>query len=930
MGPEPFRPGSVGSDPSPPRGGAGVRERSTLTKFVYDFSEGSRDLKDLMGGKGANLAEMTNIGLPVPPGFTITTEACKAYLETGAEPTELRAEVTTHLERLEAQMGKRLGDAEDPLLVSVRSGAKFSMPGMMETVLNIGLNDASVKGLATKGGGDRFAWDSYRRLLQMFGKTVLDIHGDAFEDAIDEAKAAKGTTDDLDLDADDLAALVDTYKAIIKKHAGQDFPQDPREQMDLAIKAVFDSWNAPRAILYRRQERIPADLGTAVNICSMVFGNLGKGSGTGVAFTRDPGSGQQGVYGDYLENAQGEDVVAGIRNTLQLQALEQIDQQSYGELMSIMETLENHYRDLCDIEFTIESGKLWMLQTRVGKRTAGAAFRIATQLVDQGLIDLDEALTRVTGAQLAQLMFPRFDDSSDATPIATGMSASPGAAVGKAVFDSDRAETMAANGDQVILVRRETNPDDLNGMIAAQGILTSRGGKTSHAAVVARGMGKTCVCGAEELDVDLKNRRFVTRGGTTIAEGDVISIDGTSGDVYAGKVPVMPSPVVQYFEGTITGDAIDGGQPDELVLAVHRLITHADEARQMRVRANADTPEDAGRARRFGAEGIGLCRTEHMFLGDRRQHVEDLILAAGDDERQAALDALEPLQRADFVGIFEAMDGLPVTVRLLDPPLHEFLPDFTELSVRVALAEERGEDAGREQALLDAVRRLHESNPMLGLRGVRLGLVVPGLYGMQVRAIAEAAAELKAAGKDPRVEIMVPLVGAVQELESIRDDARKILAEVQQSTGQDLDALVGTMIEVPRAALTAGQIAEAAEFFSFGTNDLTQMGWGFSRDDVESAFFSRYLELGIFGVSPFESLDVEGIGRLVRIATEEGRAARPGLKVGVCGEHGGDPDSIHFFAEVGLDYVSCSPFRVPVARLEAGRVAVASAGSDSR
>jgi pyruvate,orthophosphate dikinase len=598
--------------------------------------------------------------------------------------------------------------------------------------------------------------------------------------------------------------------------------------------------------------------------------------------------------------------------------------------MSIMETLENHYRDLCDIEFTIESGKLWMLQTRVGKRTAGAAFRIATQLVDQGLIDLDEALTRVTGAQLAQLMFPRFDDSSDATPIATGMSASPGAAVGKAVFDSDRAEAMAANGDQVILVRRETNPDDLNGMIAAQGILTSRGGKTSHAAVVARGMGKTCVCGAEELDVDLKNRRFVTRGGTTIAEGDVISIDGTSGDVYAGKVPVMPSPVVQYFEGTITGDAIDGGQPDELVLAVHRLITHADEARQMRVRANADTPEDADRARRFGAEGIGLCRTEHMFLGDRRQHVEDLILAAGDDERQAALDALEPLQRADFVGIFEAMDGLPVTVRLLDPPLHEFLPDFTELSVRVALAEERGEDAGREQALLDAVRRLHESNPMLGLRGVRLGLVVPGLYGMQVRAIAEAAAELKAAGKDPRVEIMVPLVGAVQELESIRDDARKILAEVQQSTGQDLDALVGTMIEVPRAALTAGQIAEAAEFFSFGTNDLTQMGWGFSRDDVESAFFSRYLELGIFGVSPFESLDVEGIGRLVRIATEEGRAARPGLKVGVCGEHGGDPDSIHFFAEVGLDYVSCSPFRVPVARLEAGRVAVASAGSDSR
>ena len=901
-----------------------------MTKFVYDFSEGNRDLKDLMGGKGANLAEMTKIGLPVPPGFTITTEACQAYLETGEEPKELRDEVTEHLANLEEQMGKRLGDPDDPLLVSVRSGAKFSMPGMMDTVLNIGLNDASARGLAGRGGGERFAMDSYRRLLAMFGKTVLGIEGEAFEDAIDAAKKAKGTTDDLGLDADDLGGLVDTYKSIIKEHTGRDFPQDPREQLDLAIKAVFDSWNSPRAILYRRQERIPADLGTAVNVCSMVFGNLGEGSGTGVAFTRDPGSGHPGVYGDYLENAQGEDVVAGIRNTLQLQDLEQIDKASYDELMSIIETLENHYRDLCDIEFTIESGKLWMLQTRVGKRTAGAAFRIATQLVDQGLIDLDEALTRVTGAQLAQLMFPRFDLSSKPERIAKGMSASPGAAVGKAVFDSDRAQAMAADGEQVILVRRETTPDDLNGMIAAQGILTSRGGKTSHAAVVARGMGKTCVCGAEELDVDLKNRRFATRDGITISEGDVISIDGTSGDVYAGEVAVMPSPVVQYFEGELTGEAIAGGEADELVLAVHRLMTHADTSRVLRVRANSDNPEDSERARRFGAEGIGLCRTEHMFLGDRRQHVEDLILAEGDEERLAALDALEPLQRADFVGIFEAMDGLPVTVRLLDPPLHEFLPDLTELSVKVALAEERGQDAAREHALLDAVRRLHEANPMLGLRGVRLGLVIPGLYRMQVRAIAEAAAELKAAGKNPKVEIMVPLVGAVQELEAIRDEARQILAEVQDSTGQDLDALIGTMIEVPRAALTAGQIAEAAEFFSFGTNDLTQMGWGFSRDDVEASFFSRYLELGIFGVSPFESLDQDGVGRLVRIATDEGRQTRPGLKVGVCGEHGGDPDSIHFFAEIGLDYVSCSPFRVPVARLEAGRVAVGSAGSDSR
>ena len=556
-----------------------------------------------------------------------------------------------------------------------------------------------------------------------------------------------------------------------------------------------------------------------------------------------------------------------------------------------------------------------------------AAFRIATQLVDQGLIDMDEALSRVTGDQLAQLMFPRFDASAAKEQIAKGMNASPGAAVGKAVFDSKRAQEMAATGEDVILVRRETNPDDLGGMIAARGILTSRGGKTSHAAVVARGMGKTCVCGAEELDVDLKNRSFKARGGAVVNEGDVISIDGTSGAVYLGEVPVQPSEVVQYFEGELDPAA---GDTDELVKAVHRLVTHADERRRLAVRANSDTPEDSERARRFGAQGIGLCRTEHMFLGDRRQHVEDLILADTDESRQAALDALEPLQRADFVGIFTAMDGLPVTVRLLDPPLHEFLPDITELSVKVAVAEAKGEDAGRDKTLLDAVNRLHESNPMLGLRGVRLGLVIPGLFGMQVRAIAEAAAQLRSEGKDPRVEIMVPLVGAVQELEAIRDEARAILAEVQQRTGQDLDALVGTMIEVPRAALTAGQIAEAAEFFSFGTNDLTQMGWGFSRDDVEASFFSRYLELGIFGVSPFESLDREGVGRLVRIATEEGRASRPGLKVGVCGEHGGDPDSVHFFHEVGLDYVSCSPFRIPVARLEAGRASVQTAGSDSR
>jgi pyruvate, orthophosphate dikinase len=899
-----------------------------VPKYVYDFTEGSKDLKDLLGGKGANLAEMTNLALPVPPGFTITTEACQAYLSTGQVPAELAEEVSTHLTALERQMGKQLGQADDPLLVSVRSGAKFSMPGMMETVLNIGLNDESVQGLSKQSGNERFAWDSYRRLIQMFGRTVLDIDGEHFESALEAAKEAKGTESDLDLDAADLRALVATYKRVVAERAQREFPQDPREQMDLAIRAVFDSWNAPRAILYRRQERIPADLGTAVNVVAMVFGNLGMDSGTGVAFTRDPGTGAQGVYGDYLQNAQGEDVVAGIRNTLPLEKLEQIDPTSYRELLDIMAKLENHYRDLCDIEFTIERGKLWMLQVRVGKRTAGAAFRIATQLVDQGLIDLDEALSRVTGSQLAQLMFPRFEAGSDAKKIATGMNASPGAAVGKAVFESARAAEVAATGERVILVRRETNPDDLPGMIAAQGILTSRGGKTSHAAVVARGMGKTCVCGAEELDVDVKARVFTAPGGVRVNEGDVISIDGSSGAVYLGEVPVVPSPVVRYFEGELPGDEVQG---DELVAAVDRLIRHADEVRRLAVRANADTPEDAARGRRMGAAGIGLCRTEHMFLGDRRVHVERLILAETEEQRAAALDALAPLQRGDFVGIFEAMDGLPVTVRLLDPPLHEFLPDLTELSVRVAVAEARGEDPGRDRELLTAVRRLHEANPMLGLRGVRLGLVVPGLYGMQVRAIAEAAAERKLAGGDPRAEIMIPLVGAVQELEIMRDEAVAVLAEVSAARAVELDYPIGTMIELPRAALTAGQIAGAAEFFSYGTNDLTQTTWGFSRDDVEGSFFSEYLDRGVFGVSPFETLDREGVGRLVRIASEEGRVGRHGLKLGIRGEHGGDPESVHFFQEAGLDYVSCSPFRVPVARLEAGRAALAGADvSDSR
>ncbi|HEV7627996.1 MAG TPA: pyruvate, phosphate dikinase [Streptomyces sp.] len=896
-------------------------DHAAAQKFVYDFTEGNKDLKDLLGGKGANLAEMTNLGLPVPPGFTITTEACKEYLERGEEPVALREQVSAHLDALERKMGKKLGQADDPLLVSVRSGAKFSMPGMMDTVLNIGLSDDSVHGLVAQSGDERFAWDSYRRLIQMFGDTVLGMDGEVFSEAIEHAKHLKGAKSDIELDTADMQALAEKFKGLVLKETGREFPQDPREQMDLAVTAVFNSWNGDRAKLYRRQERIPHDLGTAVNICSMVFGNLGPDSGTGVAFTRDPATGHQGVYGDYLENAQGEDVVAGIRNTVQLAELERLDKSSYDQLMQIMETLETHYRDLCDIEFTIERGKLWMLQTRVGKRTAAAAFRIATQLVDQGLIDEPEALQRVNGSQLAQLMFPRFDSNggvAGADQIGWGIAASPGAAVGKAVFDSYTAIKWSRSGEKVILVRRETNPDDLDGMLAAEGILTSRGGKTSHAAVVARGMGKTCVCGAEELEVDTKRRCLKTSGGRVIEEGDVISIDGSTGKVYSGEVPVVPSPVVEYFEGRMHAGADDA---DELVKAVHRIMAYADRVRRLRVRANADNAEDASRARRFGAQGIGLCRTEHMFLGERRSLVERLILADTEEEREQALESLLPLQKGDFVELLESMDGLPVTVRLLDPPLHEFLPDITELSVRVALAESRKDANENDLRLLQAVHRLHEQNPMLGLRGVRLGLVVPGLFTMQVRAIAEAAAERKAGGGDPRAEIMIPLVGTVQELEIVREEAETVIAEVEQRHEVELNLTLGTMIELPRAALTAGQIAESADFFSFGTNDLTQTVWAFSRDDVEASFFTAYLEKGIFGVSPFETIDREGVGALVRLAVEAGRATRPDLKLGVCGEHGGDPDSVHFFHEVGLDYVSCSPFRIPVARLEAGRAA---------
>ncbi len=898
-----------------------------MPQFVFDFSQGNKDQKDLLGGKGANLAEMTNLGLPVPPGFTISTDACRHYLAHGKEPDGLADEVGRHLAALEDRMGKRLGDPQDPLLVSVRSGAKFSMPGMMETVLNVGLTDVSVHGLATRAGDQRFAWDSYRRLLQMFGRTVLGIDGAHFEERLEAAKHAKNVESDLDLDVDDLLSLVGEFKEVVRDESGKDFPQDPREQLDLAVHAVFDSWNTERARLYRRQERIPDDLGTAVNVVVMVFGNLGSDSGTGVAFTRDPATGQQGVYGDYLANAQGEDVVAGIRNTLPLADLEQLDKSSYDELLDIMSTLERHYRDLCDIEFTIERGKLWMLQTRVGKRTAAAAFRIAAELVDEGLIDEDEALSRVSGEQLARLLFPQFDAAAERELVAKGMAASPGAAVGRAVFDSGRAVEWADRGEPVILVRRETNPDDLRGMVAARGILTSRGGKTSHAAVVARGMGRTCVVGAEALRVDTGAREFTTPDGVHVSEGDLLSIDGGTGEVFLGEVPVVPSAVVGALQGDEPEGLSEGEQ--EVVAAVRRIMIRADERRRLGVRANADTPDDSRRARTLGAEGIGLCRTEHMFLGERRKIVERVILAQSDDERDRALEELLPLQRDDFTEILEAMDGYPVTIRLLDPPLHEFLPDYTELSVQVAVAEATGEPDKEAAALLAEVQRLHEQNPMLGMRGVRLGLVVPGLFSLQVRAIAEAAASLRRRGLDPQPEIMVPLVAAVQELEAIREMAAETVAKVAGETGVELSFLIGTMIELPRACVTAAQIAEAAEFFSFGTNDLTQTAWGFSRDDVEAAFFPAYLERGIFGVSPFESLDVDGVGRLVSIATTEGRAARKDLKVGICGEHGGDPDSIHFFDSIGLDYVSCSPFRVPIARLEAGR-AVGAGGSDTR
>ncbi|MFE9120415.1 pyruvate, phosphate dikinase [Streptomyces sp. NPDC007172] len=882
-----------------------------MNQYVYEFAEGNREMADLLGGKGANLAEMTRLGLPVPPGFTVTTTACRAFLATGTEPPGLGAEVTHALAALERTAARGLGRIDDPLLLSVRSGGRYSMPGMMETILDIGLCDATVTGLAKATGQERFAWDSYRRLLQMFGHTVMGVDAALFEQTVTSLKAARGAADDHDLDTADLILLTEKFKALIHRETGERFPQDPIEQLHRAIRAVFASWNGERARIYRRRDHIPDDLGTAVTVQAMVFGNLGEDSGTGVAFTRDPATGERGLYGDYLPDAQGEDVVSGVRDAVPLAELKRLAPRSYIELSDHLRTLERHYQDLCDVEFTLERGRLWILQTRVGKRTAEAAFRIAYALLDEGLIDRREALSRVTGAHLTRLLFPRFATDADNAPLATGIAASPGAAVGAVVFDSASAVRLAAAGEPTVLVRKETAPDDLPGMIAAQAVLTTRGGKTSHAAVVARGMGKVCVCGAESLVVDQAGHRLTTRSGVIVHEGDTVSVDGTTGTVHLGALPLAASDVGRALES--------GERTGPLSEAVLRALSHADVVRRLEVRANADTPEDAARARRFGAQGIGLCRTEHMFLGERKALVEAMILADGQSAREEALAALLPPQRSDFTAILAAMDGLPVTIRLLDPPLHEFLPDRTELAVRVATA---ASPEPRDVQLLAAVERMHERNPMLGLRGVRLALAVPGLVAMQVRAIAEAVAQRMRDGGNPRAEIMVPLVGAVEELRLVRAEAERVLAQVADETGQAVRCPIGTMIELPRAALTAGRIAQSADFFSFGTNDLTQTAWGLSRDDAEASFFPGYLDRGIFTTSPFEALDEEGVGRLVTIAASEGRAANAHLTTGVCGEHGGDPSSIHFFHRAGIDYVSCSPFRVPSARLEAGRAAL--------
>jgi pyruvate,orthophosphate dikinase len=880
--------------------------RPRAHKWVYRFDEGSAAMRDLLGGKGAGVAEMTRAGLPVPPGFTITTEACNAFYARGGKfPEGLWEQVEKSLRVVEKTTGKGFGDPRNPLLVSVRSGAKFSMPGMMDTVLNLGLNAATLEGLAALTKDRRFALDAHRRFIQLFSKIVLGIEGKLFEEALDAIKQRKKVKTDADLSASALAELITEYRAIVKRHSRSGFPEDPMEQLRAAIGAVFESWNSKRATDYRNYSRIPHDLGTAVNVQSMVFGNMGDDSGTGVAFTRDPSTGERTLYGEYLTNAQGEDVVAGIRTPKPIAAMARDLPKAYRQFELIARKLEKHYRDVQDMEFTIERGTLYMLQTRSGKRTAEAAVKIAVDMVRERLITKREAVLRVEPGQVDQLLHRRIDPKAKVTILATGLAASPGAAYGKAVFDADRAEAMAKKGEQVILVRIETNPDDVHGMIAAEGVLTSRGGRTSHAAVVARGMGKPCVAGAETVKVDLVKKQF-TAGGTTIKEGEPFTIDGSTGNVIAGQVAML--------------DAEISGELEEL-------LRWADSFRRLEVWANGDYPHDAVRAREFGAQGIGLCRTEHMFMQQERLPiVQRMILAADEAERRRELARLLPFQREDFRGILAAMRGLPVIIRLIDPPLHEFLPSLEELLVEVTRAQALGKPEKsyrKQQDLLAAVQNLHEQNPMLGLRGCRLGLLFPEIIEMQTRAIIEAAVSLKKERVDVRPEIMVPLVGTLEELRRTREVIDRVAQEVFKETRSKVGYLVGTMIEVPRAALTAGQIAESADFFSFGTNDLTQMTFGVSRDDAEGKFLLRYVEDKVLPRNPFETLDRDGVGRLMRFAVEEGRAVRPSLSVGICGEHGGDPDSIALCEELGLDYVSCSPFRVPAARLAAAHARLA-------
>jgi len=861
-------------------------------KLVYGFFEGSGEMRDLLGGKGAGLAEMTRLGLPVPPGFTITTEACRAYTEAGRLSAGLMESVAEYLEVLEGVTGKRLGDSDNPLLVSVRSGAAVSMPGMMDTVLNLGLNDAAVAGLARRTGDERFAYDSYRRFIQMFGDIVLKIPHERFEEAFEILKEERGVEEDPQLEAADLKELVDVYKEIVEAEADRPFPEDPAEQLELAIRAVFDSWDNNRAIAYRREFGIPDSLGTAVTVQAMVFGNMGEDSATGVAFTRDPSTGEQGIFGEFLLNAQGEDVVAGIRTPRPLEEMMEAMPHAFSELLETMQRLEHEYRDMQDVEFTVERDALYMLQTRSGKRTAAAAIKIARDMAEEGIIRKDEALLRIDPGQLEQLLHPRMDPEAEVEVLCTGLGASPGAATGKIVLTAQEAAERGGAGEAVILVRKETDPDDVEGMMRAKGVLTALGGMTSHAAVVARGMGKPAVTGCSALKIGSHAGAFSVDG-RVFQAGDVITIEGTSGKVIAGEVPLVEPEIDEDFE---------------------TILRWADGARALGVRANADTPEDARRAREFGAEGVGLCRTEHMFMeGGRLRIVREMILSEDEGALDAALEKLEPLQRGDFEKIFKAMDGLPVTVRLLDPPLHEFLPDSKDLAAEVAEAEARGENAGELVRQLRVAERLEEVNPMLGLRGVRLGVLRPQVYRMQARAIAAAARTVAEEGYAPVVEIMVPLVGFPSEL-------AKIKAYIEEEVGE-APVMIGTMIEVPRACAVAGEIAEDADFFSFGTNDLTQMVCGMSRDDAEEKFLADYLEGGLLRENPFQTLDRRGVGVFVSMACEGGREAKPSLKLGVCGEHGGDPKSIAFFHELGLDYVSCSPFRVPVARLVAAQVA---------